>query len=119
MKSKSLGAFGELQAALYLQKRGYKILQKNFRCPLGEIDLVVVKNNQISFIEVKTRSGCLYGYPYEAVGKIKLHQIEKTILYFLNKYPKMNKKIAVGVVSILISSGEKSFDVEFLPDVYA
>lgn len=62
-----LGKSGEEAVAEYLKKNGYKILSKNYRCKLGEIDLIARDGKNLVFIEVKTRSGLRYGSPAAAV----------------------------------------------------
>ena len=63
------GFFGELKAARYLKKQGYKILERNFRCKFGEVDIIAQKGEVVAFIEIKTRSSDLFGMPNEAVGR--------------------------------------------------
>ncbi len=62
-----LGKLGEDIAEKFYRKRGYKVLDRNFRTKRGEIDLIVEKNNQVIFVEVKTRTGERYGEPREFV----------------------------------------------------
>ncbi len=82
--NKKLGAYGESLAANFLIKRGYKIIAKNFRSIDGEIDLVAKNNQQeLLFIEVKTRTADIFGYPEHAVNQMKIKKIIKTAEYFL------------------------------------
>lgn len=67
MHNKILGAKGERAACGYLKRNGYKILQKNFKSPFGEVDIVARKGEVIAFIEVKTRMSDSYGAPSQAV----------------------------------------------------
>lgn len=68
-EKRRLGFFGESKAAAYLKRQGYKILQRNFRCPFGEVDVIAQKGEVLAFIEVKTRTSDLFGAPNEAVGR--------------------------------------------------
>ena len=61
MKKTELGARGEALAADYLEKNGYRILDRNYRCRMGEIDLVARKENTLAFVEVKLRKNTSYG----------------------------------------------------------
>ena len=70
-----LGKYGEDKACEYLLKTGYCILARNYRTRLGEIDIIAVKEQIISFIEVKTRQSCVFGRPVEAVTKAKQRKI--------------------------------------------
>lgn len=68
---KVLGKKGEKLVAEYLKKQGCKILEKNYRTPFGEADIIALDGEEIAFIEVKTRTSDSYGQPSEAVGKDK------------------------------------------------
>lgn len=83
-----LGGIGENAAVQYLESQGYNIIEKNFRCKLGEIDIIAADNDVIAFIEVKTRSSEMFGQPGEAVNYYKQRKIVKTALVFIN-----NKKL--------------------------
>lgn len=78
-----LGRLGEDLAAGWLEAQGYEILKRNYRCPYGEIDLIVRKDRQISFVEVKTRRGDGYGSPGEAVNCKKQEKMKVAARYFL------------------------------------
>lgn len=71
MHNKRLGAKGEARARGYLKENGYKILEKNYKNPFGEIDIIAEKDGVIAFIEVKTRLSDKFGAPSEAVGKTR------------------------------------------------
>lgn len=74
---KALGTLGEKIAANYLSKYGYKIIESNYRCRFGEVDIVAYKNDTYVFIEVKTRKNLSFGRPVEAInGKKKMHLIK-------------------------------------------
>ena len=68
---KLLGAKGEKLVAKYLKKQGCKILERNFRTPFGEADIIAQDGEEIAFVEVKTRTTDSYGMPSEAVGSDK------------------------------------------------
>lgn len=63
----TVGKQGEAVAAAYLQRCGYVILEQSYRCPVGEIDIVVLDNDELVFVEVKTRTSLRFGYPHQAV----------------------------------------------------
>ncbi|HZJ58544.1 MAG TPA: YraN family protein [Clostridia bacterium] len=66
-----LGRWGEERAGEYLADQGLVVREKNFRCKLGEIDLIAMDGECLVFIEVKTRTSVAYGFPMEAVGRRK------------------------------------------------
>ena len=63
----SLGDRGEMIGWAYLQKRGYKIIEKNYRCAIGEIDVITQKGKKLCFVEIKTRTHIRFGRPEESV----------------------------------------------------
>jgi len=67
----ALGRAGEDRAARYLQDQGYAVLARNWRCRAGEIDLVVVRDQHVVVVEVKTRRGEGFGHPFEAIDARK------------------------------------------------
>ena len=83
---RKLGDHGEEFAAGMLMDRGYQILERNYRCRSGEIDIIAIRDGIIHFIEVKTRSGSEYGDPAEAVNESKQKRIRKSAeCYLLNR----------------------------------
>ena len=103
----SLGKRGEEIASAFLIKSGYKIKERNYRSPLGEIDIIAMDKKTLVFIEVKTRSSNLFGHPSHAVGKRKQQQIIKTALYYISEKKLHGKAARFDVVSVLLS-GEKA-----------
>jgi putative endonuclease len=73
---RGLGSFGELAAAAHLQRRGATIIARNWRCPLGEIDLVAHMGGQLLFVEVKARRGSVPA-PEESVGRAKQRRLAR------------------------------------------
>lgn len=70
-----LGRHGEAVAAEYVADRGLRVIDRNWRCPGGEIDLVALEGAILVVIEVKTRSSLDYGHPFEAIGDGKLARL--------------------------------------------
>lgn len=98
MNIKVLGNIGEAHAEAYLKKQGYKILERNYKNKIGEIDLIAEKNEEIVFVEVKSRSSNKFGMPKEAVNFQKQFKIKKVAeCYLLNKN-RYNSKISFDVI---------------------
>lgn len=76
--NKTMGAWGEEQAAMFLARKGFKVIDRNYHTTQGEIDIVAVKGGDFYFIEVKTRSNQELGTDL-AVTKSKIHKLQKTI----------------------------------------
>lgn len=101
----SLGKIGEELAEAYLKKMKYKILEKNYKCPLGEVDLVARDKNTLVFIEVKARKTKDFGGPAAAVDLRKQRQLSKVALHYLNQKKLNNIPARFDVVAIeLIAS---------------
>jgi putative endonuclease len=100
------GAKGESYAVNLLEKNGYKIIERNFRRPWGEIDIVAVKDDTLVFVEVKTRMSDKFGLPEEAVTPRKIARIAKVGLLYSKLHPELPQKTRIDVVSILITGGQ-------------
>ena len=85
----------------YLVREGFKILEKNYRTKLGEMDVIAEKSKRIYFIEVKTRSTADKGFPEESVTKLKQRRIARLALSYLQKNKRLENAAAFGVISIL------------------
>lgn len=101
------GHCGEDVAAAFFLARGFRILDRNWRCALGEIDLVVERANEVRFIEVKTRSSTVYGYPEEAVTRKKIQHLCRAIELWLRSKGRQSKRYQADVLTILILPGKE------------
>ncbi len=96
-----IGKAGEKIAADYLKKNGYRIDELNYRCPIGEIDIIAHDRNDVVFVEVKSRKSDALGYPEEAVGNKKQRKMSQLALWYLQE-KKLDKTCArFDVVAIL------------------
>lgn len=82
-RRKSLGDAGEAAAAAFLERQRFRILERNYRCPVGEVDLIGLDAGTLVFIEVKTRRQDAYGSPFDAVDARKQQQIERAALHYM------------------------------------
>ncbi len=101
---KKLGKEGEELAVSFLKKRGYQILEKNYRCRLGEIDIVAKDKEKIVFVEVKTRSSLTFGLPQEAVNYSKQLRLTRLALAYLSHHKLKDISCRFDVVCILTES---------------
>ena len=100
------GKFGEDFACLYLKKHNYIIIQRNFSCYQGEIDIIAkdISKNELVFIEVKSRTSFKYGFPIDAVNKHKQNHLFKACQYYLYKYHLFNVFVRIDVIEIFIKN---------------
>ena len=98
--SQTLGRWGETLAAVYLIRRGYVILETNFRTPYGELDLVGYYQHRLIFVEVKTRSSGRFGWPEESITAKKQQHLRDSAAFFLQNHPEMEMDWQIDVVAI-------------------
>ena len=113
----ALGAWGEDQAVAYLGKQGMQIIARNYRTPVGEIDIIARQRKNLIFVEVKTRRGTAFGAPQEAVGHRKQQQIIRTAQWYLGQEKLANLQPRFDVVAILCKS-DGSTEITHLPDAF-
>ena len=127
MDSKELGNLGESIACEYLVKKGYKIVDRNYRISWGEIDIIarkrwglfVKKDKTIHFVEVKSLShetggGTLFK-PEDAVGYQKQRRLKRAIQGYLREYPiSYETEWQFDIVAVYINTGKKTAKVRFL-----
>lgn len=104
--NRALGSTGEHMAQAYLMNQGYTILERNYRCRLGEVDLIANNEGYLAFIEVKLRKSTTYGLPREAVDARKQRQIMKVASWYLSANQITDRYIRFDVVEIF--QGEKT-----------
>jgi putative endonuclease len=98
--SSRIGREGEALAVVFLKKKGYRIVEQNYRCPLGEIDIVALDKRTVCFVEVKTRSTGDYDRPEVAVHKHKQFQLSRVALWFLKERRLQDVRARFDVVAI-------------------
>jgi len=106
-----LGRSGEEAAVVLLKENGYKILARNYKTRLGEIDIVAQDKDTLCFVEVKARLSERFGLPSEAVSRFKQRQISKAALVFLKEKKLLDKKARFDVVSVLYSQEGPKLDI--------
>lgn len=105
--TRALGRYGEQLACRYLSDAGFGILDRNWRCARGEIDIVAREDADLVVCEVKTRSGAQFGAPFEAVTRQKLRRLRRLAMLWLDALPPLERSglsvlaIRIDVVSIV------------------
>jgi putative endonuclease len=102
--NKKTGELGEELAVAFLLNLGYRIMERNFRCKGGEVDIIGTDpvDNSLTFIEVKARRGLSYGVPQLAVTPFKQRQISKAALTWLSKNRLHDTNARFDVIAILL-----------------
>jgi len=115
---KNLGRKGERAAVQFLKKQGYRILHRNWKSPLGEIDIIAKDGKTLCFVEVKTRSDESYGGAVEAVRPAKQAQIVRAALGFLMQHQVPVQDCRFDVVAIQFDPKGKDADCELIQDAF-
>lgn len=114
-RNQEIGKLGEELATKYLKQNKYVILDRNFRCKQGEIDIIAIDSKQIIFVEVKTRTNLLYGNPSEAVNRVKRLHIKKAANYYL--YKNNIKKIPIRFDVIEIYLKKQKYKIHHIKQI--
>ena len=93
------GADGERAAERFLRRRGFTIVERNYRCPLGEVDLIALDGRTVVFVEVKTRRHAGAGSPYDAVDPRKQRQIVRAAECYLDAHRLHDRAVRFDVVA--------------------
>src|SRR5580698_3039074 len=96
-----LGRRGETLAAGHLSALGYRILERNWRCSRGEIDIVAFKDGEVVFVEVKTRTSVAYGHPLEAITVAKLARLRRLAGAWCQAHPDVRAAVRIDAIAII------------------
>jgi putative endonuclease len=107
----TFGKAGEDLVVRYLKKKGYKVLERNYTCPMGEIDIIARDKKTIVFVEVKTRRSLSYGSARLAITPHKQRKISMTALYYLKCNCQMDQDARFDVVTVQSARGKQEIDL--------
>ena len=113
--SNPTAVLGEDIATKYLKKKGYKIVERNFRKGYGEIDIIDTKLNTLVFIEVKTRTSDRFGTPAEAITYGKLKSLIKTAEFYNVLNPKLPDQMRIDAILVILKGHE--FELEHIESI--
>lgn len=121
MAKQDEGRFGEEHAASFLRKKGYQIIDRNFRIRGGEIDLIAIEQDKgektLVFIEVKTRTSDAYGTPLEAIGYYKLKTLIKAAQIYKMKHPGLPQLMRIDAVSVIVNKANQLLEIELVKNI--
>lgn len=113
---KILGIKGENLAVTFLKEKGYRIIARNYKTYIGEIDIIAQDGNTMVFIEVKTRADELFGQPFEAVNRKKRHKMKNVALLYMKRHER-NFPVRFDVISIFYRENGKK-EIEHIMDAF-
>ena len=117
-KRKRLGKRGERLAVKHLMKKGMRILEKNYRTPVGEVDIIATRDEELVFVEVKTRTSTEFGWPEEAVTPSKENTIRRVAWFYLRQFPDPKPPVRFDIISILEHPQTRKCDLHHLENAF-
>jgi len=108
---KFLGESGENLAAMYLEKNGYKVIARNYKCRYGEIDIIAKEKDIWCFIEVKAVAKGKGESPFDTIGKKKIEHIENSAAHYVAENKLGREKIRFDAVGIRVSEGKSEIEL--------
>jgi len=112
-----LGRRGEQLAVDHLMASAYTIVDRNWRCPQGELDIVAADGRELVFVEVKTRSSIAFGHPFEAITTRKLARLRRLAAAWCEEHPGRGSRVRIDAIAVIAPSGEEP-QVEHLRRVF-
>jgi putative endonuclease len=114
MKRKETGNLGEKLARDFLIQKGYRILESNYRCSFGEIDIIASQGNCLVFVEVRTRSSLSFGTPEESITSRKKLHFVRTAEHYLQNHKIRNSSWRIDMVAVELDAGKKIKRIEII-----
>lgn len=111
--NRKLGIWGEQTARAYLEERGFAFISGNVRTPYGEIDLIMRKDGQTHFVEVKTRTSTRFGFPEDAVDAYKAVHLVDSAHSFLQEHPEYDTGWQIDVVAIWVKKDKGNPEIKY------
>jgi putative endonuclease len=100
-----LGQYGESRAAQFLEEHGWAIIERNWRCNLGEIDLVARRGDRVSIVEVKTRRGHGWGHPFESITPAKAARLRLLAASWCRERGVTTPDLSVDAIAVSLIGG--------------
>ena len=114
LKRKEVGSRGEKLAVDFLKRRGYKIIQRNFRCREGEIDIIAQQGDCLVFVEVRTKKGSRFGTPEESVTLSKREKLISLANAYLQAFDNPPAWWRIDVVAVELAPDNKVSRLEHI-----
>jgi putative endonuclease len=114
MKRRDTGILGEKLARDFLKKRGYRILETNYSCPEGEIDIVAKHKDSLVFIEVRTKKSLEFGSPEESITRTKKERLKAVAARYQQTHNKLPPLRRIDVVAVRLDQRGKLSRIELI-----
>jgi putative endonuclease len=114
MKRKTTGDIGEKLAADYLTNHGYEIIETNYRCKEGEVDIIARDGDYLVFIEVRTKNSLVFGSPEESVTTTKKQHLKNVAAHYLESQENLFRQWRIDFVAVELDRSGKTRRIEVI-----
>lgn len=114
MRRRDTGILGEKLARDFLKQRGYRILETNYRCPQGEIDIVARHKDALVFIEVRTKTNPEFGSPGESITSAKKERMRASAAHYQQTHPNLSQLWRLDVVAVELNQKGRLSHIELI-----
>ncbi|MDO8567553.1 MAG: YraN family protein [Dehalococcoidales bacterium] len=114
MKRRDTGILGEKLAGDFLKKRGYHLIETNYRCAEGEIDIIAKHRDYLVFVEVRSKRSLDFGTPEESITAGKIRRLRKACLRYQASHDKLPEQWRIDVVAIELDARDKPTRIELI-----
>ena len=114
LRRKDTGNLGEKLARDFLKKCGYRILETNYRCPQGEIDIIARHKDSLVFIEVRTKVSLEFGSPEESISSTKRNHLKSAALHYQQNHKGLPEQWRIDVVAVELNDKGKLSRIELI-----
>jgi putative endonuclease len=113
------GRIGEAEACRWLEEKEYRILQRNWRCRSGEVDIIAAREELLIFVEVRSRSSAAaFGTPQESVNQRKMQQVRATAAVYIQLNGEHDRQIRFDVIGVMIDNAGKVGSVQHVENAF-
>ena len=114
MQRRNTGMLGEKYARDFLKKRGYRVIETNYRCPQGEIDIVARYKDTLVFVEVRTKTSLEFGTPEESITRTKQNRMRSAAFHYLQAHSDLPELWRIDFVAIELDKKGKPSRIELI-----
>jgi len=114
LRRRDTGIRGEKIARDFLKKRGYRIIETNYRCRRGEIDIIARHREYLTFIEVRTKSSNEYGSPEESITRAKKERLKMTAMYYRQNHDGLPPLWRIDIIAVELDEKGRATRIELI-----
>ncbi len=114
MKRSETGALGERLACEFIARNGYQVIERNYRCREGEIDIIARQGETLVFVEVRAKRGGAYGGPEESITAAKMKRLRKVADHYAQGRPGLPEDRRIDVVAVRMGRGGRATRIEII-----